>query len=419
MTGEFWRHLTRNIRTPSHVPVTERRYYLIGLLTTLFPLLFHFGMVVVFGTLNVPVLFVFNVFSVLLYVFLFAVVLLRGQYFTAIITGALEVVAHQVLCVIWLGWEAGFQYYLLSYIFAIGLLPPRRLSLIAVFDLLYAAVFLILALFVRGQPALQPLDPVWTYGLNTVNLVFFLLLITLGTIYYSRLSHLAEQKARTEYDRAEGLLRNILPDSIALRLKSDPRTIADGFDNATVLFADIVDFTRLSQDMTANQIVDLLNTVFSRFDELADKHRLEKIKTIGDAYMVVAGAPQSCEDHAERVIGFALDAMQELEKINLQYGTEIKVRIGVNSGAIVAGVIGKKKFIYDLWGDAVNLASRLESYGIPDRIQVGENTYQLLKDKYRFIDRGWIEVKGKGPVHAYLLDPVQHCALVDPASAPV
>jgi sensor domain CHASE-containing protein/class 3 adenylate cyclase len=206
-----------------------------------------------------------------------------------------------------------------------------------------------------------------------------------------------------EREKAENLLLNILPASIAERLQKDSDTIADSFEEATVLFSDIVDFTRLSGEISPTELVNLLNEIFSRFDRLVEQHGLEKIKTIGDSYMVVGGLPLPRQDHAEAVAEFALDMQQEIDAVNAQQGHAFMMRIGIHSGPVVAGVIGLKKFIYDLWGDTVNTASRMESHGLPGYIQVSDATYEHLKDKYVFQERGSISVKGKGEMTTYFL----------------
>jgi class 3 adenylate cyclase len=207
----------------------------------------------------------------------------------------------------------------------------------------------------------------------------------------------------TEREKAENLLLNILPESIAKRLQKDSDTIADSFEEVTVLFSDIVDFTRLSGEISPTELVNLLNEIFSRFDRLVELHGLEKIKTIGDSYMVVGGLPLPRRDHAESVAEFALDMQQEIDAVNAQQGHAFMMRIGIHSGPVVAGVIGLKKFIYDLWGDTVNIASRMESHGLPGYIQVSDATYEYLKDKYVFQERGSIHVKGKGEMTTYFL----------------
>lgn len=215
---------------------------------------------------------------------------------------------------------------------------------------------------------------------------------------------------RYEKDKSEQLLLNILPKAIADQLKNDQKTIACSMENVTILFADIVGFTPLSARIPPIQLVELLNQMFSRFDELADKYSLEKIKTIGDAYMVVGGLPIPRDDHAEAIANMALEMQQIMDDFktcqilgNISGCEHFQIRIGINTGSVVAGVIGIKKFSYDLWGNAVNIASRMESSGKPGYIQVTDITYERLKYRYKFQPRGTINVKGKGNMTTYWL----------------
>ena len=216
---------------------------------------------------------------------------------------------------------------------------------------------------------------------------------------------LAEQKV------SDRLLLNVLPQSIAERLKgrsevtADAFTevIADSFPEATVLFADIVEFTKLSAGLSAQGLVAMLNEVFTDFDLIADHRGLEKIKTIGDAYMAVAGLPVATPDHAVRAAHMALDMLEAIDRFNARSGHTLAVRIGINSGAGVAGVIGKRKFIYDLWGDAVNIASRMESHGVAGRVQVTQATRHRLSEVFQLEERGTIDLKGTGPMRTWFL----------------
>ncbi|MEG3850273.1 adenylate/guanylate cyclase domain-containing protein [Microcoleus sp. herbarium19] len=206
-----------------------------------------------------------------------------------------------------------------------------------------------------------------------------------------------------QQEQSESLLLNILPEEIANRLKRGDSTIADTFADVTVLFADIVGFTQLSSQVSPTQLVALLNDIFSTFDNLAESHGLEKIKTIGDAYMVVGGLPIPRPDHAVAIAEMALDMLDAIAEFSHTHNQNLSIRIGINTGPVVAGVIGIKKFIYDLWGDTVNTASRMESHGKPGCIHVTSTTYQELQEKYFFESRGAIEVKGKGKMNTYLL----------------
>ncbi|MGB3263754.1 MAG: adenylate/guanylate cyclase domain-containing protein [Microcoleus sp.] len=213
----------------------------------------------------------------------------------------------------------------------------------------------------------------------------------------------AEDALQDEQAKSEKLLLNILPKAIVERLKENETTIAEYFPAVTVLFADIVGFTPLSAHMNPIELVELLNQIFSRFDLLCERHGLEKIKTIGDAYMVAGGLPNPRADHADAIAQMALDMQTEIARFNVRNRKYFSIRVGIHSGPVVAGVIGIKKFIYDLWGDTVNIASRMESHGLSWRIQVSETTYELLEHKYLFQERGIIDVKGKGRMKTYLL----------------
>jgi class 3 adenylate cyclase len=206
-----------------------------------------------------------------------------------------------------------------------------------------------------------------------------------------------------EREKSDRLLLNVLPASIAARLKQTEGVIADRFSDVTVLFADIVDFTSRSQRIAPEQVVEVLNDLFSAFDRLSRERGLEKIKTIGDAYMVVGGLPHPRPDHPEAVAGMALAILEEVAGRSDPSGRPLQVRIGIDTGPVVAGVIGTSRFSYDLWGDTVNTASRMESHGVPGCIQVTDRAYGRLRDRYRFQRRGPIPVKGKGVVVTYFL----------------
>lgn len=214
------------------------------------------------------------------------------------------------------------------------------------------------------------------------------------------------QQLKEEQEKSERLLLNVLPKAIADQLKQGHQTIASNFSEVTVLFADIVNFTALASQLAPAELVKLLNQIFSCFDELVERHELEKIKTIGDAYMVVGGLPMPRPDHAEAIAEMALDMQKAITQLNiesLQLPVPLTLRIGIHTGPVGAGVIGTKKFAYDLWGDTVNVASRMESLGLPGRIQVTPTTYERLQRKYILQERGVIEVKGKGEMVTYLL----------------
>ena len=205
-------------------------------------------------------------------------------------------------------------------------------------------------------------------------------------------------------DRADGLLFNMLPRKVAAQLKEKPGKIADAYESASILFADIVGFTSLTNELKPTEMIDFLNMVYSHFDILVEKHGAEKIRTIGDNYMVAAGVPMPRSDHAQALAYLGLDMLEFCENMKLVGNRKLEFRIGINSGSLVAGVIGSNKFQYDIWGDAVNIASRMESHGLPGKIQVTKETYELIKTDFALMPRETITVKGKGELQTWFLE---------------
>lgn len=244
---------------------------------------------------------------------------------------------------------------------------------------------------------------------NLKDTFFVMNLSGTATILYIVMRYFQSQRERVlralaiEQARSDKLLLNILPESIANKLKAEVVSIADSHEAVSIMFADLVNFTQISAGMPPSELVNLLNQVFSRFDQLTDKYGLEKIKTIGDAYMVVGGVPKARDDHALAIASMALEMQVALREVAEKSQKELKMRIGINSGPVIAGVIGSSKFSYDLWGDTVNVASRMEHYAVPDTIQVTEASYELLKEHFSFKPLGPVAIKGRGEVVAYVL----------------
>jgi adenylate cyclase len=268
---------------------------------------------------------------------------------------------------------------------------------------LFVAAYGVVLAVQAGTAPLAPPPPSLAPAVDVALFVEVMLALVGIAAWSHRNTTLTDRRLDHEHARSERLLRSILPDAIAERLKDGPTVVADRFDEVTVLFADIAGFTPLSTTLAPEEVVALLNRVFTRFDELAARHRVEKIKTIGDAYMVVAGLPEPRADHAEAAAGMALDLRTAIAELAAAEGHRLEVRIGLCSGPAVAGVIGIQKLAYDLWGDTVNTAARMESHGLPGEIQVTESTCRLLRDRFTLDERGVIEVKGKGPLRTYLL----------------
>jgi len=250
----------------------------------------------------------------------------------------------------------------------------------------------------RARDAIDQTSETATVLLVAAVSVALIAAVIIAKQFASALKTLNRETAKSEH-----LLLNVLPEPIAHRLKREEHTIADHFNEVTVLFADIVGFTELASHTSPIELVEILNVIFSEFDQLVEAHHLEKIKTIGDAYMVVGGLPMPMLNHTEAIADMALDMQRVIEQFCQETGKSFSIRIGIHTGPVIAGIIGIKKFIYDLWGDTVNIASRMESHGLPGSIQVTEVTYKRLKHRYYFEDRGPIQVKGKGEMNCYLL----------------
>jgi class 3 adenylate cyclase len=272
--------------------------------------------------------------------------------------------------------------------------PGRAWAWFAAFvaTLLLALVF---SEVVRPNGADLPEGFVRTFDVLNIVVVSFVAMLLLVTFARGR---------EAAQERVERLLLNVLPADIAQRLQSDPNSIADHFDEASILFADVVDFTPLSSRLDAREVVGLLDRLFTSFDELVDRHGVEKIKTIGDCYMVAAGVPRQRPDHAGALARLAIE-MREHAKRCLPDGDghDLRLRIGISSGPVVAGVIGRRRFLYDLWGDTVNMASRMESHGTPDEIQITRSTLELLDEHFVTEPIGLVHVKGKGEIETWRL----------------
>jgi len=262
-------------------------------------------------------------------------------------------------------------------------------------------VFVVLTIF-SGliDPRLSASAPTIPMGVEVSYFVLNILGVSLTAYLLLQYSVRARDAALAQSD---GLLLNVLPRSIAERLKREPGIIAERYDDVTVLFADIADFTSFAERTSPEQVVGVLDEIFSAFDQLASQRGLEKIKTIGDAYMVAGGLPEPRADHADAVAELALEMQAEFARLCEKLGLGLAIRIGIDTGPVVAGVIGRHKFTYDLWGDTVNTASRMESHGVAGRIQVTQTTHRHLQDHYQFEERGEVEIKGKGLQRTYLL----------------
>lgn len=334
----------------------------------------------------------------------------KARFLAARLLFNLSAVAYISVYVFALGPQVNGQiFFLLVVMTAFFIYPNSEKNYQYAIIALSAAVFTAFEIYFYffNQPFLIVSDSLLILFKLSFNVGFLIFLISFSYYIASHYEQ-AENLLALEKKYSDDLLHSILPDSIVKRLKVDPGIIADRFEATTILFADIVGFTKFSEKIPPSHLVTLLNKMFSIFDELTNRYGLEKIKTMGDAYMVAGGIPIARKDHAQSIADLALEMRVKLAEFNQQQQQSFDIRIGIHTGSVIAGVIGIKKFVYDIWGDTVNVASRMESHGIPGEIQVSEATYLLLKDQYLFEERGVIEIKGKGEMRVYLLKGKKH-----------
>jgi adenylate cyclase len=297
----------------------------------------------------------------------------------------------------------GYMFYLTAAALFMLLIGTEHVLLAALAGAIAAGLIILLRVVTPENTGLVSPE-VQFWGSFVTSAIINTVLLSTVMFYAFRQVARAEATAEREYQRSEGLLANILPPKVAKRLKEQPETtIADAYPAASILFADMAGFTARASDTIPEELVAFLNGVYRRLDGLVERHGLEKIKTTGDAYMVVSGVPEPLSDHAERLAVLALDIRDALAGLTDPKGRAVPVRIGIASGPVVAGVVGSRKFFYDVWGDAVNTASRMESTGEPGKIQVAPTTRELLGERFAFEERGTVEVRGKGSMHTWWL----------------
>lgn len=410
------------LSAPDAIPQRDRRFYVLARIGLPIALMAHVGMLGSFAFLGQRELALFNLLSVLLYVATL-VAHARGIYrpLGGPVVG--EIWAHAVLCGILLGTDPGFHFYLLMGVFVPFLVPFWSKKLQWGLAFLFAATFGVLAVGGQFWRPLSPLDAYTNAAFMVANTVGIALVLAAVVLTYDTAVVNAERALEQAYQRTEDLLHNILPERIAARLKFRHETVAEAHPDVTILFADLVGFTPLSQKLAPGDLLELLNLIFSRFDDLVGHRGIEKVKTIGDAYMAVAGAPDPSPDDAAQVALLALEMTREVEVLARETGYPLALRIGISSGEVVAGVIGSRRFAYDLWGDAVNTAARMEAFGVSGQIQITQETFNLLKGdaRFNFESRPPMEVKGKGLMQTYLLHPgpgLEASLLTDPPANP-
>ncbi len=387
---------------PENIPIQEYRFYSLLRVVHSLAWVSHFSWLLLFFYLGVWPLGVFNMLSVA--IFTLALYLnLKRKYLASIAIGTYEVIAHQILAVAMVGLSCGFQYIILLSSMLPFLLPKGKVAIKGLLLLSNLVGFLLIIFFIGHQPPVYGLHPYMVQGLAYTNIIITFLFLGIFGMYFSKAIEETEEELELEREKSDVLLHNILPHSIVARLKSNPGLIADGFESVSVLFVDIVGFTKLSEKLPPKKLIAQLNELFSEFDLLTEKHGMEKIKTIGDAYMVFGGLPHHSTDHVYKLAQLGLDILQFIDRRNEDAAEKLEVRIGMHTGPAIAGVIGVKKFAYDIWGDTVNTASRMESHGVAGKIQVTQEVKDLLCEKFSFERRIGVSIKGKGVMDTYFL----------------
>lgn len=307
---------------------------------------------------------------------------------------------------IYIGSGIGLQfYYVVAAAIVVLVLGINHMVIASLIALLGAVTVVALELWIPHNTGVQP---EWAFTLGFIINTASVWVMIIATVWFAmRETSRAELAMEAEYERSERLLANILPATIAERLKDPERTvIADKYDDASILFADIAGYTQRASDTAPADLVRFLDALYTDFDALVDRHGLEKVKTSGDSYMVVSGVPVARSDHLEALASLALDMSAAVAGLTDADGRAVPIRMGLASGPVVAGVVGARKFFYDVWGDAVNVAARMESTDVEGRIQVPHDVYERLRDTFAFEERGEIDIKGKGRMHTwYLLGP--------------
>jgi adenylate cyclase len=378
----------------------QRREHAIGVATYLGAAGIHACLLVGFAVVGAWPLVWFNIGSILVWL---VVGVLHRLHRTrwALALGMTEIVAHAVFATRVIGWQSGLQ---LALPIVSGLYFGFSRSSRAILPLVGMTIWMAAFPWLfRGVPWVQ-LSPQAESLFAFASGIWGFLIVALVVSSLARNADRAEKALEAEHERSERLVHNMLPAEIATRLKGGEANIAERVDEASVLFADLVGFTALSAQVKPGELVLMLSDLFSRFDTLVQKHGLEKIKTIGDAYMVASGVPRARADHAPALATFALELVQMIEALPVAHGARLRMRIGISSGPIVAGVIGLTKPAYDMWGDTVNTAARMESHGEPGRIHITKEVRDRLGAAFQVESRGTIDVKGKGPMETYFLD---------------
>ncbi len=354
-----------------------------------------------FGQLYIPVVFLFIIATAMLAT---PYLNMKNPYLGSIYNLTLWLI-FGCMIVKTFGTDSNVQFYFLAGAASAILIMGVYQNLLSVCSIITQICLFIYFDSVSIPPADYLSMPAWFFTVLNVTAIILSMVFIYCMIYYAFYqTHIAEDALEREYEYSENLLANMLPTAIAAKLKRNPdKTIADNHTEVTILFADIVSFTKRAENQSPEELVSFLNSVFTKFDTLVRKHKLEKIKTLGDAVMVAGGMPDKQDDHAKRIALFALDIMEATKDFTKEISEHVELRIGIHTGPVVAGVIGTQKPSYDVWGDTVNMAAHLESFGTCGKIHISSATKAQLGDYFEYQERGVVEIKGKRTLETWYL----------------
>jgi len=388
-------------KTPPHIPLEEVRYYSLVRVVVGLAWLTHAFYMAIFFALGITELFYIQFLS--LGIFSLAFYLNeRRKYFLSIALGTYEIIAHQIICVALIGSESGFQYFLFAGMVSF-LLPPGRLWIKSLILLSSLIGFLVINLIIAKIPPIYNLESDVAFGLGFTNICVTFIFLGIFGMYFTKAMKSTEDKLNVEREKSDSLLHNMLPKHVASELRTTGKSEPKRFESMTIMFTDFKGFTELVASIPAITLVEELNDIFSGFDDIVEEEGIEKIETIGDAYLAAGGLPKEEPNHAYKCVKTAKRLVEYLESRNAQNKIQWKMRVGIHSGPIVAGVVGKKKLTYGLFGDTINTASRFETASEPGRINVSSSTYEQIKSKFDCEYRGKILAKGKGELDMYFV----------------
>lgn len=377
---------------------TSTRTEIVGFVVSVFAFLSHVCFLPLFFYLKVKPMFFFNIFSVTFFGTIMFTFKKRDSYLFQYLVCTLEVITHQICACYYVGVASSFHYYILLMALIGSLMLDKSEKLSAILSLICCAFFLTVEITMSEITPVYTIDPVLIKWIKIFNIGLSLFVVVVIEYAFTVTVKKAEKDAVEQFHRADKLLSNTLPVHIANRMKNNPKEelFADSYTSVSVLVMDIAGFTEYSSKLDAKAIVTQLDSLFSEIDSVIETYHVEKIKTHGDNYIAAAGIPSSDENSYKNIALFALKMMNIAENFNKVHNTNCQLRIGIHCGPLVAGVIGKKKFTYDLWGSSVTFAYRMNSTDIPGRIQVSREFYEKVADEFNFDERAPIPVKSFG-----------------------